>query len=112
MPQVWQAILSKRIDMEAPELRNVSTAAKDLLQGLLERDPERRLTPRQALDHPWIRVRLCLQTDCIRAALDMSTHQHTLERAPAGQQSTSACECTKAAFCAHDNAPLQRVALV
>jgi serine/threonine protein kinase len=53
---VWQAILSKRIDMAAPELRNVSTAAKDLLQGLLERDPERRLTPRQALDHPWIRV--------------------------------------------------------
>jgi calcium-dependent protein kinase len=60
--QVWQAILSKRIDMAAPELRTVSTAAKDLLQGLLERDPERRLTPRQALDHPWIRVRLCMRT--------------------------------------------------
>lgn len=55
--QVWQAILSQRIDMGAPELKNVSPPAKDLLAGLLERDPDSRLTPKQALDHPWIRVR-------------------------------------------------------
>jgi len=58
--QVWQAILSQRIDMGAPELRIVSPAAKDLLTGLLERDPDSRLTPKQALDHPWIRVRSSL----------------------------------------------------
>ena len=55
--QVWQAILSQRIDLEAPELRSTSAAAKDLLRELLERDPATRFTPRQALNHPWIRVR-------------------------------------------------------
>jgi calcium-dependent protein kinase len=55
LQQVWQAILSQRIDMGAPELRKVSPAAKDLLTGLLERDPDSRLTPKQALDHPWVR---------------------------------------------------------
>jgi len=55
LAQVWQAILSQRIDMGAPELRGVSPAAKDLLTGLLEREPLQRLTPKQALDHPWIR---------------------------------------------------------
>lgn len=56
LQQVWQAILSQRIDMGAPELQGVSAPAKDLLMGLLQRDPAERLTPKQALEHPWIKV--------------------------------------------------------
>ena len=55
--QVWQSILSQRIDFHAAELEQVSAAARDLLKGLLERDPDARLTPKQALEHPWIKVR-------------------------------------------------------
>ena len=55
--QVWQSILSQRIDFHAAELEQVSGAARDLLKGLLERDPDARLTPKQALEHPWIKAR-------------------------------------------------------
>lgn len=55
--QVWHSILSQKIDFEAEELQSVSVAARNLLEGLLERDPADRLTPKQALVHPWIKVR-------------------------------------------------------
>lgn len=35
---------------------NVSDEAKDLLLGLLEKDPEFRITAKEALQHPWIKV--------------------------------------------------------
>ena len=53
---MWQSILSQRIDFHAAELEQVSGAARDLLRGLLERDPDARLTPKQALEHPWIKA--------------------------------------------------------
>ncbi len=53
---MWQSILSQRIDFHAAELEQVSAAARDLLKGLLERDPDARLTPKQALEHPWIKA--------------------------------------------------------
>jgi serine/threonine protein kinase len=47
-----------------PELRfpspgwdSISDAAKDVVRGLLTFDPDKRLTARQALEHPWIRGR-------------------------------------------------------
>lgn len=54
--QVWHAILSQQIDFEAAELEHVSDAAKELLVGLLDRNPASRFTPKQALIHPWIKV--------------------------------------------------------
>lgn len=54
--QVWQAILTQRIDFNARELRGISSSARDLLGGLLDRDPTLRLTAQQALEHPWIKV--------------------------------------------------------
>jgi calcium-dependent protein kinase len=54
---VWQAILSQNVDYDAREVRVLSMPARDLLKGLLERDPAVRLTAKQALEHPWVRVR-------------------------------------------------------
>ena len=34
--------------------KNISTSAKDLLSQLLEINPYKRLTPENALDHPWV----------------------------------------------------------
>lgn len=53
---MWKAILTDKVDFNAPELKQVSAPAKELLRGLLERDPKRRLKPSQALKHPWIQV--------------------------------------------------------
>ena len=38
--------------------RTISPLAKDLIQRLLTVDPAKRITARDALQHPWIKVRL------------------------------------------------------
>lgn len=40
--------------MEGSGWRDVSDAAKDLVKGMLLRDPQKRLTVEQALSHPWL----------------------------------------------------------
>lgn len=54
LQQVWKAILTDKVDFNAAELKPISTPAKDLLKGLLDRDPRKRLKPSEALKHPWI----------------------------------------------------------
>lgn len=54
LQQVWKAILTDRIDFGAAELKPISEPAKQLLRGLLERDPRKRMKPSQALTHSWI----------------------------------------------------------
>ena len=54
--QVWKAILTDRIDFNAPELKQISAPARELLRGLLERDPRKRVKPSEALKHAWIQV--------------------------------------------------------
>ena len=54
--QVWQAILVKKVDLDAPHLKgSMSDGARDLLRGLLRRDPTQRMTALEALDHPWVK---------------------------------------------------------
>ena len=56
LQQVWQAILVNTIDWEAETVKkNMSEGARDLLKGLLRRDPKQRLTAVQALEHPWVK---------------------------------------------------------
>ncbi len=53
---MWKAILTDRMDFNASELKPISDPAKELLRGLLDRDPRKRLKPSEALKHPWIQV--------------------------------------------------------
>lgn len=47
--------VSKRFTLRFPRwAKNVSTSAKDLLQHLLETNPNTRYTAEQALQHPWV----------------------------------------------------------
>ena len=56
LQQVWQAILVKKVDLDAPHLKELmSDGARDLLKGLLRRDPAQRMTALQGLDHPWVK---------------------------------------------------------
>ena len=56
LQQVWQAILVKKIDLDSKKLKDsVSGDARDLLKRLLRRDPAKRMTALQALDHPWVK---------------------------------------------------------
>ena len=54
-------------DMEDDLWDNVSEGAKDLINSLLEVDPHKRISAREALQHPWI-----LSTDEVLAAIDLN----------------------------------------
>ncbi|KAK9826177.1 hypothetical protein WJX81_003662 [Elliptochloris bilobata] len=60
LQQVWQAVLTKPIDLDSPRMRQqMSDGARSLLKGLLDRDVDQRLTAVQALEHPWVRPGGC-----------------------------------------------------
>ena len=50
-----RAILYQPLDLESPPWHNVSVAAKHLVRQLLERDPRRRISAAEALEHYWVR---------------------------------------------------------
>ena len=54
LQQVWQAILVKKVDLDSSSIV-LSGGARDLLKRLLRRDPAKRMTALQALDHPWVK---------------------------------------------------------
>jgi len=51
---VAQAIIRSVIDFKRDPWPRVSDNAKDLVRGMLNPDPKRRLTAQQVLDHPWL----------------------------------------------------------
>jgi len=51
---VAQAIIRSAIDFKRDPWPRVSDNAKDLVRGMLNPDPRRRLTAQQVLDHPWL----------------------------------------------------------
>lgn len=53
--QVLDSILSASFTCDTPEWTGVSNGAREVVRGLLESDPRRRLTAQQMLSHPWIR---------------------------------------------------------
>ncbi|KAL3141930.1 hypothetical protein ABBQ32_004581 [Trebouxia sp. C0010 RCD-2024] len=51
-----QAILVKKLDLDSSWVKqSMSEGARQLLKGLLVREPASRLTANQALEHPWIK---------------------------------------------------------
>eukprot|EP01007_Sphenomonas_quadrangularis_P000961 NODE_182_length_1900_cov_85.023231_g137_i0.p1 GENE.NODE_182_length_1900_cov_85.023231_g137_i0~~NODE_182_length_1900_cov_85.023231_g137_i0.p1 ORF type:complete len:331 (+),score=59.30 NODE_182_length_1900_cov_85.023231_g137_i0:60-1052(+) len=53
-PALFQAIIAGSYSFPSPYWDPISDDAKDLIQRLLVTDPKKRLTPQQALEHPWI----------------------------------------------------------
>ncbi|GFY83783.1 calcium-dependent protein kinase 13 [Actinidia rufa] len=51
---VAQAILRGMIDFKREPWPNISESAKNLVRQMLEPDPERRLTAKQVIEHPWL----------------------------------------------------------
>ncbi|CAD6186214.1 unnamed protein product [Caenorhabditis auriculariae] len=55
--EILKRVGDGRVRMEAPAWATISDSAKDLVRKLLDVDPNRRLTAKQILQHPWIQRR-------------------------------------------------------
>ena len=53
-PQIHDAIRRGHFHFSGPGWNGVSEEAKDFIKRLLRRDPRKRLTAEEALEHPWI----------------------------------------------------------
>lgn len=54
MDELFYAILYDAIDYESDPWPMISEEAKDVVMGMLDRNPRTRLTAAQVLDHPWV----------------------------------------------------------
>jgi len=52
---IFDAILHEEIDFESQPWPSISESAKDLVRKMLTRDPKKRLTSAQVLQHSWLR---------------------------------------------------------
>jgi calcium/calmodulin-dependent protein kinase I len=53
-PELFQQIMRGDYEFDSPYWDAISDSAKDFIRHLMELDPKKRYTCRQAIDHPWI----------------------------------------------------------
>jgi len=70
--EIFDAIKYDRYEFSSSAWSNKSTGAKDFVRCLMKKDPRRRMTAREALEHPWIirNSRSCTSSD------DVATTPH------------------------------------
>ncbi|KAK7283759.1 hypothetical protein RIF29_13505 [Crotalaria pallida] len=51
---LFEAILEGEIDLDSASWPSISAAAKDLIRKMLTREPKKRITASDALEHPWM----------------------------------------------------------
>ncbi|KAK9840536.1 hypothetical protein WJX81_000242 [Elliptochloris bilobata] len=54
LSQVWKAVLTEEPQFRGSAWAQVSVDAKNFVRALLDKDPKKRLTAKQALQHPWL----------------------------------------------------------
>ncbi|CAL5015465.1 unnamed protein product [Urochloa decumbens] len=52
---IFDAILAGDLDLSSTPWPSISESAKDLIRKMLNRNPQRRITAAQALEHPWLK---------------------------------------------------------
>eukprot|EP01024_Parvocaulis_polyphysoides_P015377 TRINITY_DN16700_c0_g1_i9.p1 TRINITY_DN16700_c0_g1~~TRINITY_DN16700_c0_g1_i9.p1 ORF type:complete len:437 (+),score=81.29 TRINITY_DN16700_c0_g1_i9:273-1583(+) len=58
LSQVWKSVLTDKLDFNRSFWKGISDEAKDFVKFLLERDPEKRPTAKEALQHPFLRGKI------------------------------------------------------
>ncbi|XP_075014898.1 calcium/calmodulin-dependent protein kinase type 1 isoform X1 [Calonectris borealis] len=69
--KLFEQILRAEYEFDSPYWDDISDSAKDFIQHLMEKDPSKRFTCEQALQHPWIAG---------DTALDKNIHQSVSEQ--------------------------------
>ncbi|XVE56212.1 hypothetical protein DITRI_Ditri03aG0219700 [Diplodiscus trichospermus] len=53
--EIFKAVLEGNFDLKSQPWPSISEGAKDLIRKMLARDPKKRITAAQALEHPWMK---------------------------------------------------------
>jgi len=53
--EIMAKILTGKYDMSIPQLSKISTEAKQFINNLLQKDPNKRITAEEAINHPWFK---------------------------------------------------------
>ncbi|GLT34999.1 hypothetical protein SLA2020_094840 [Shorea laevis] len=53
---IFEAILKDKVDLESRPWPSITEGAKDLIRKMLIREPKKRITAAQVLEHPWLKV--------------------------------------------------------
>uniref|UniRef100_A0A8B9V7I8 Protein kinase domain-containing protein n=1 Tax=Anas zonorhyncha TaxID=75864 RepID=A0A8B9V7I8_9AVES len=69
--KLFEQILRAEYEFDSPYWDDISDSAKDFIRHLMEKDPKKRFTCEQALQHPWIAG---------DTALDKNIHQSVSEQ--------------------------------
>ncbi|KAK9733134.1 hypothetical protein RND81_04G046000 [Saponaria officinalis] len=54
--EIFEQVLQGELDFSSDPWPNISEDAKELVKGMLDRDPRKRLTAHEVLCHPWVQV--------------------------------------------------------
>ncbi|XP_022975823.1 calcium-dependent protein kinase 29 [Cucurbita maxima] len=54
--EIVKAVLKGNLKMEDPPWPSISSSSKDLVSKMLTRDPRKRITAAEALEHPWLKI--------------------------------------------------------
>ncbi|KAL5721630.1 non-specific serine/threonine protein kinase [Ranunculus cassubicifolius] len=70
--EIFECIIRREIDFESEPWPSISNSAKDLVKKMLIKDPKRRITTKQILEHPWIRQASDARRDARREIVVLS----------------------------------------
>ena len=77
LDDVMRAVTMENIPFDFGAFLNMSPEGLDLLKGLLQRDPAKRLTARQAISHPWFKLHAAYEEPAKENAPNVGTpHPH------------------------------------
>ena len=88
LDDVMRAVTMENIPFDFGPFLNMSPEGIDMLKGLLQRDPAKRLTARQAIKHPWFKLHAAYEEVSKENGLQVhhTAHCHAPCRASALQQ--------------------------
>mmetsp|Transcript_5991 Transcript_5991/g.13109 ORF Transcript_5991/g.13109 Transcript_5991/m.13109 type:complete len:439 (+) Transcript_5991:90-1406(+) len=84
--EIFNAIKYDRYEFSSSAWSNKSTGAKDFVRCLMRKDPRRRMTAREALEHPWIlsNSRSCTSSDVATTPHNRGGQHHPQQDIMAG----------------------------
>ena len=78
LDDVMRAVTMENIPFDFGAFLNMTPEGIDMLKGLLQRDPAKRLTARQAMSHPWFKLHAAFEETAKENGLQVGHLHHVV----------------------------------